>query len=207
MMKNKIAKDRKRGTKERKPKRVILVSYEGNNKTEKTYLENFKSRDKPYRIIEVPGNGTDPVSLVQQTNEKVKKENLDLKSYDKAYCIFDTDAKREKEKEIEKTINFANKKKIIPIVSTPCIELWFLLHYELTTAELTNKRVIEKLKKHCHKYEKNYNIYDDIKKFTNDAIKRAKKLEKHQIENGKKLQTIEANPYTEMYKLVEELIK
>lgn len=206
-MHNKISKDRKRDTKKRKPKRVILVSYEGDNKTEKNYLENFKSRDKQYRIIEVPGNDTDPVSLVKQTNEKTEKENLDLKSYDKAYCIFDTDAKKEKVKEIEKAINLAKKKKIIPIVSTPCIELWFLLHYELTTAELTNKSVIEKLKTHCHKYDKNYNIYDDIKNYTNDAIKKAKWLENYQIENGKKLQTIEANPYTEMYKLVEELIK
>lgn len=206
-MKNKISKDRKRNAKYRKPKKVILVAYEGDNKTEKNYLDNFKSRDKPYRIIKVPGNETDSVSLVEQTAKKVKKEDLDLSSYDEAYCIFDTDAKKEKAKEIEKAINLSKKKKIIPIVSTPCIELWFLLHYELTTAELTNKSVIEKLKTHCNKYDKNYDIYNDIKSNASKAIENAKKLEKYQIENGKKLQSIEANPYTEMYKLVEELIK
>ena len=82
-----------------------------------------------------------------------------------------------------------------------------MLHYELTTAELTNKSVIEKLKTHCIRYDKNYDIYDDIKSNASKAIENAKKLEKYQIENGKKLQSIEANPYTEMYKLVEELMK
>ena len=206
-MKNKIAKDRKRGTKSRKPKRVILVSYEGNNKTEKKYFENFKMRDKEYRIIEVPGNETDSVSMVRQTIAKAKKEKLNLNSYDKAYCIFDTDAKKDKANQIEKAINLAIKNKIIPIVSTPCVELWFLLHFELTTAELTNNEAIERLQTHCNKYDKSYDIYNDIKGNINKAIENAKKLEKYQKENGKRLQSFEANPYTEMYKLIQELNK
>lgn len=39
------------------------------------------------------------------------------------------------------------------------------------------------------------------------AIKNAKKLEKYQLQNNKKLQSVEANPYTEVYKIIEELIK
>lgn len=34
-----------------------------------------------------------------------------------------------------------------------------------------------------------------------------KKLEKHQLENGKIIGTVEANPSTEIYKIVEELLK
>ena len=39
------------------------------------------------------------------------------------------------------------------------------------------------------------------------AINRAKKLEKYQIDNNKRIGTVEANPNTEVYKIVEYLIK
>ena len=55
--------------------------------------------------------------------------------------------------------------------------------------------------------KKNCNIYPDIKDKTNKAIDNSKKLEKYQKQNNRKLQTLEANPYTEIYKIVEELIK
>lgn len=81
------------------------------------------------------------------------------------------------------------------------------MHYEYTTAIITNNEVIERLKRHYPKYEKNCNIYLAIKDKINIAIENSKKLEKYQKQNNKKLQTVEANPYTEMYKIVEELIK
>ncbi len=92
-------------------------------------------------------------------------------------------------------------------MSAPCVELWFLLHYEYTTAVINSNDIIERLKKHYPKYEKNCNIYLEIKDRVDISIKNSKKLEKYQKQNNKKLQTVDANPYTEMYKLVEELMK
>ena len=54
---------------------------------------------------------------------------------------------------------------------------------------------------------KNINIYKEINNKLNDAIIRAKKLEKYQIDNKKEIGTVEANPSTEMYKIIEYLIK
>lgn len=133
--------------------------------------------------------------------------SLDLSEDDKAYCVFDTDTKPEKNIQIESAIKLAKDNDIIPIVSAPCVELWFLLHYEYTTAVINSNDVIERLKKHYPKYEKNCNIYSEIKDRVDIAIKNSKKLEKYQKQNNKKLQTVDANPYTEMYKLVEELMK
>ena len=133
--------------------------------------------------------------------------SLDLLEDDKAYCIFDADMKPEKNIQIEAAIKLAKDNNIIPIVSAPCVELWFLLHYEYTTAMISSDDVIERLKRHYPKYEKNCNIYLDIKDKINTAIENSKKLEKYQKQNSKKLQTVEANPYTEMYKIVEELMK
>lgn len=201
-----MSKDRSRNNYNRKSKRVILVAYEGENKTEKNYLSNFSGRDKNYVIKAVPGNETDPISLVKQASNRAKDLSLDLSDDDKAYCIFDTDINPEKNIQIEKAIELAKEKNIIPIVSSPCVELWFLLHYKYTTATINGDEVIEKLKKYYPKYEKNCNIYPDIKDRTNIAIKNAKNLEKYQQQNNRKLQSVEANPYTEMYKIVEEFV-
>lgn len=202
-----MKRDRSRNNHNRKSKRVVLVAYEGENKTEKNYLSNFSGRDKDYIIKQVPGNETDPVNLVRQTIQKVHDLSLYLLEDDKAYCIFDTDMKTEKNIKIDEAIKLAKDNNIIPIVSAPCVELWFLLHYEYTTAMISSNDVIERLKKHYPKYEKKCNIYLELKDRIDKAIENSKKLEKYQKQNNKKLQTVEANPYTEMYKIVEELMK
>ena len=92
------------------------------------------------------------------------------------------------------------------ISSTPSVELWFLLHFEYTTASMTNKDLISRLKEHYHNYDKNVDIYPDISDKTIEAIEKAKKLEKYQLDNGKEIGTVEANPNTEIYKIVEELL-
>ena len=202
-----MSRDRKRNIQNRKSKRVILVSYEEKNKTERNYFSNFLGRDKDYTIKSVPGNETDPVYLIRQTIQKVKDLGLDLSEDDKAYCIFDADINKEKNVQIISAIKLAKDNNIIPIVSTPCVELWFLVHYEYTTAMISSDDVIIRLKKYYPKYEKNCDIYPDIIDKINNAINNSKKLEKYHHLNNKKLQMVEANPYTEMYKIVEELIK
>lgn len=63
---------------------------------------------------------------------------------------------------INDTVNFAIEKGIKVITSTPWIELWFLLHFEYTTANLTNNEVIKRLRKYYPKYEKNINLFPYI---------------------------------------------
>ena len=65
---------------------------------------------------------------------------------------------------------------------------------------------MKRLKKYLPKYQKNINIFSDIKDKVYDAIERAKRLESFQLQNNKIIGMVEANPSTEMYKIVEELI-
>lgn len=123
-----------------------------------------------------------------------------------AYCVFDTDIDPNKNKIIEEAIRLAMKNHIKIITSSPCIELWFLLHYDYTTANMSSESVIKRLKKFYPQYEKNVNIYPDIIENLDTAIKRAKKLEKYQLDNNRRIGTVEANPNTELYKIVEYLI-
>ncbi len=198
---------RRRNINSRKSKKVILVAFEGKNKTENNYFSNYRLRDKDYIIKLVPGNETDPINLVNKTIIKVKELGLNLEENDRAYCIFDTDLDERKNMQIIKARKLAKKYHIIMITSNPCIELWFLLHFEYTTAWLSNNDVINKLKKYYPKYEKNINIFPEIKDKVFEAIKNAKKLESFQLDNNKIIGMVDANPSTEMYKIVEELIK
>ena len=189
----------------RKQKNKILIAVEGKNKTEKKYFSNFENGKKSYNITYARGNNTDPLKLVQMLIREIDELKLDLTHGDAFYCIFDTDMDAHKNKIIEKAMQLAHKNNIKIITSSPCVELWFLLHYEYTTAHMSNEDVIKRLKDYYPKYEKNINIYPDIINNLSLAIKNAKKLEQHQLDTKHKIGTVEANPNTEMYKIVEYL--
>ena len=200
-----ISNDRVR--KVRKQKSKILIAAEGKNKTEKTYFSNFEDGKKTYNITYARGNNTDPLKLVKMLIKEIDELELDLQDDDVAYCIFDTDVDPNKNKIIEEAIQLARKNNIKIITSSPCFELWFLLHYDYTTANMDSEEVIKRLKEYYPKYEKNINIYPDIIKEIDLAIDRAKKLEKYQTDNNRRIGTVEANPNTEVYKIVGYLMK
>ena len=200
-----ISNDRVR--KVRKQKSKILIAAEGKNKTEKTYFSNFEDGKKTYNITYARGNNTDPLKLVKMLIKEIDELKLDLQDDDVAYCIFDTDVDTNKNKIIEEAIQLARKNNIKIITSSPCFELWFLLHYDYTTANMDSEEVIKRLKEYYPKYEKNINSYPDIIKEIDLAIDRAKKLEKYQTDNNRRIGTVEANPNTEVYKIVEYLMK
>ena len=200
-----ISNDRVR--KVRKQKSKILIAAEGKNKTEKTYFSNFEDGKKSYNITYARGNNTDPLKIVKMLIEEIDELKLDLQDDDVAYCIFDTDVDPNKNKIIDEAIQLAKKNNIKIITSSPCFELWFLLHYDYTTANMDSEEVIKRLKEYYPKYEKNINIYPNIIKEIDLAINRAKKIEKYQIDNNRRIGTVEANPNTEVYKIVEYLMK
>ncbi len=189
----------------RNPKSVILIALEGKNKTEETYLDNFNSRNKSYKIQYASGNDTDPLSLVRTLVREIKKPKYNIENGDAVYCVFDVDTNPNKNEIIKQAIKLANENKIKTITSAPCFELWLLLHYEYTTAYMDDEEVIKRLKQHYPKYKKSIDVYPAIKQYLDVAINNAKKLEKHQLDNNRKIGTVEANPNTEFYKIVEYL--
>lgn len=199
-----ISKDRKRNRHNIERKPVILISFEG--KTEKKYFSHFGGRNYKYNLELAPGNQTDPINIVNRAINGIKENDIDIKNGDKVYCIIDTDMDSQNNKTIEKAIALANKKGIKVITSSPCIELWFYLHFEYIQSPINNKEVLLKLKAKIPNYEKGKDIFEVICKNTNTAIKNAKKLEKYQIKTGKKIQTVEANPHSQVYEVIDNFI-
>lgn len=202
--KRKISSDRVR--KVRKQKNKIIIAAEGKNKTEKIYFSHFDDGKKSYSISFAKGNYTDPFNLVKMLIDEIKKIGLDLTDGDEAYCVFDTDMDPTKNSIISEAKKLAIDNNIKIISSTPSIELWFLLHYDYTTANMSNKDLMNRLKSYYINYDKNVDIYPHINSKINEAIEKAKRLEKYQLDNGRVIGTVEANPNTEVYKIVEELL-
>lgn len=222
----------------RKKRPYIIIVCEGKD-TEPIYFENFKTRYININIImpdknlkgKNKGKVTDPVNLVRKA--KYYKENeyeIRKEDGDMVWCILDTDinyknpnASKAKQKELEEAYKIANTNNINLAISNPCFEIWYLLHFEYTTAFLENyDKVKQKLLKiDCIKdYEKNKDIYVKLKDKTQNAINNAKKLKSHYISLGKLLTNTEkdnrkinikdlldSNPYTNVCDLVEYIDK
>lgn len=199
------AKQKKRGQISRTPKKMILIGAEGKNKTELTYFKEFNQKQLAYTIKPAKGNNTDPEKIVADMISSVNREELNYAEGDLAFCIFDADTDPAKQRQIDEAVKQAKKCGIEVLLSVPCFEIWFLQHFENSTGAISSNTAIEKLCKYIPEYKKSSNVFFRLEPMMDEAIKRAKHLEKHHVELNRKPKSIERNPSTEVYKLVELL--
>ncbi|MDJ0800270.1 MAG: RloB family protein [Calothrix sp. MO_167.B12] len=194
--------------------KILLIVVEG----EKTEYNYFRALIKDLNLTAtkveiVRGSGGDPSVLVSKAYDLIKKNKKDHKTkrkpkYDMAYCVFDKDGKEEKFREACQRVEEIQNCKAI--ISIPCFELWFLLHYCYTTSpfqscsELIERLESEKIKagtlKKRDSYDKNDpNLYEVLKPKTYDAIANSKRLAEQNDGCG--------NPSTNVHELVEKLLQ
>ena len=184
---------------------LVIIACEGRNKTEEIYFKNYNSKKCIIRFAK--GNRTDPVGIVKDLikfieNEVGKEEN------DKYYAVFDTDVNKNLQSQIDEAKKLAKKNEIEIITSTPTFEFWYLLHFGHTTKSYSSsEEVVQKLKTKIAGYTKNMNTYPILEAKTNDSIKNAKKVKKHHDDLGQVIDNEKCNPYTGVYRVVEELIE
>lgn len=197
----------KRGSKHRTEKNIILIGAEGKNKTERKYFEELGNDFCNRYIIQfAKGNNTDPVGIVKDTAKDAKKECVD--KGDIAFAVFDTDADVEKQRLVDEALNLARKKRIRVITSTPCFEIWYLLHFGYSTKAFINSgKVVEELQKKIPGYEKNKNVYSTLKHKLDYAIKNAEKLSAYHKEQENRPNSIERNPDTNVHEIIRILEK
>ena len=160
--------------------------------TEYWYLEMLKRNEPniPFKIRP---------QILQKKNIDQQYElvtELSEEEYDKVFWIVDLDVllKEEREKNnstssLQKFLNYyknlSKQKKIVVIVNNPCLEYWFLLHFQMTDKVFTactnaEKEVSQKLKGY-EKTEKffkksNNDIYKQLKPHLQKAINNATAL-------------------------------
>ena len=128
---------------------------------------------------------------------------LSEEEYDKVFWIVDLDVllKEEREKKsnpssLRKFLEYWGKlskqKKIVVIVNNPCLEYWFLLHFQKTNKVFTACTNAEKeVSQHLKGYEKTEKFF----KKDNDIYKQLKPRLQTAINNATALGSFEVNQY------------
>jgi len=103
----------------------------------------------------------------------------------------------------------AKSKGFIPIISSPCFELWFFNHFSYSTRDFSSKELIRELRKKdkIPNYRKNKNVYEKIKKYENIAIKNSKSQKEYHLSLGKNIESFGCNPLTnvdEIFKIISQ---
>ncbi len=191
----------------------ILIVTEG--ETEINYInflvDKYGVKKEKIKIIK-GGVPTTVLRKAKDEQKKEKKRRYNELGYDDVYCVIDKDRHKKFEQvknEIKEIEDFQ------AIISIPCLEFWFLLHYEYSRSgyyqggDLLSpcKECIKKLKYFYPSYGKTDKKF--FKKIENDidkAKRHAKSIMK-EIKGDKKKNTGDDgyDPSTEMYVLVEKL--
>jgi len=174
----------------------------------KKFIQHF--RLNAANVVVIPSPGSAPITVVNYAIE-IAQNTPDI---DRIFCIFDRDNHESYLRAIDKLNRHKPKRKdkskpqFTIITSTPCFELWLLLHHRYTTKSYSptgNKsaadNLISDLREEIPHYTKNASSW-----FSNSndklyiAIKHSKKLTKHNQE------TKSLNPQTNFHVIVEYLI-
>ena len=193
---------KKRNKQSRKEKPMIIITAEGRNETEARYFNNFRTADCPYIIkFHKAGHLTDPTKLAESIRKRWDAEEADERTGDMAFVVVDLDNNEEKAKEIQQVEARNRVEKFI--VSNPCFEVWFLLHYEYSTRSyMSADAVIKELRKHYPGYEKTSDMYPILLDKVDDAITNAEKLEDYHNAEEHLHPDAKCNPYTDVHKFV-----
>ena len=172
-----------RRSKGKQMKPNFFVFCEG--ETEMAYVKFLRSLYRaPIQVI--PKKGKSNISedfIVKSKNEYVQTDQ------DKVFLMYDLDV----DGMLEQLQKIPNTELI---VSNPCVELWFLLHFQEQKTEISSEKCIKKLQKVSKEYKKGTLSEDEKEVLANNkelAVERAKKLAEFQ------------NPSSMVYKLLEKL--
>lgn len=171
------------------------------SETEYWYLQMLK-RNEPNILFDIMPKFLQKKNVTQQY--KLVTE-LSKKEYDKVFWIIDLDIllKEEREKKdtpssLQKFLNYwqqlSKQDKVVVIVNNPCLEYWFLLHFQKTNKVFTACADAEKqVSQHLQGYEKtekffkkDNDIYKQLKPFLKTAKKNATALGSFQVNQYKK---------------------
>ena len=169
--------------------------------TEYWYLQMLK-QNEPDILFNIAPKILQKKNIDQQYKLVTK---LSEEEYDKVFWIVDLDVllKEEREKKsnpssLQKFLSYwqqlSKQNKVVVIVNNPCLEYWFLLHFQKTNKVFTactdaEKQVSQKLKgyeKTEKFFKKDNDIYKQLKPFLKTAKENATALGKFDTHNHSK---------------------
>ncbi|MFZ2219267.1 MAG: RloB family protein [Rhodoferax sp.] len=198
-----------RQKRERVRNKRYLIVCEG-TKTEPHYfrdlLEDLGIRR--HMVCIAPNDGVSPDRVVAHAVALYDKDAVAGDAFDTVYCVFDRDKHTTFDEAVQRTKDLrAESKPFVAITSTPCFEVWLLLHfgYSAQPFHSAGKKSVGdqvvaalKAKPGFTKYGKGQKgVYGQLKAKLTDALTHAERLRKHGVATGS------INPATD----VDELVK
>ena len=154
--------------------------------TEESYINFLKSL---YRISSIQIHSKVKGNAITSKYISAYKQDKPTHEKDINYLVYDLDV-------VGMQAKLEQIKDCILLVSNPCVELWFLLHYKNQKSAVDSKYCYNQLNKRNKKYAKGFideKLYEKLKDKYKEAIKRAKELPKFN------------NPSSTMYLFLEKL--
>jgi len=200
MVKSRTSKELKRRQAFKTLNKIELIVCEGSI-TEPMYFNALRRRLRVHIDVISPSE-SEPITVVERAIA-VKKEMAKLGiPYEKVWCVVDVEIPP------HKTLNEAWEKAretdgLELILTNPCIEYWFLLHFKKHTAPFDNNVDVMKALNEVHQsYKKSRIGFDILEPRTATAIKHSKEvLEEKRC--GEYLR--DCNPSAHVHKIVEHL--
>ena len=193
----------------REPRKSILIVCEG-EKTEPIYFNSLKSNLRLAMVeVEIVGEGAAPITVVdsaiklREERKHLAKNSTTKAAYEVVYCVIDVEAP--KAESLPRAINKAKGNKLEVILSNPCFEYWYILHFRKTGAPFSTSRDVKSALRRLHPAysESDTTIFDIVYKKTSDAIKHSKEVLKERHNDAEDLRA--CNPSTHVHKIVEYL--
>ncbi len=188
----------------RQERKRYLVVCEG-RVTEPSYLHDLR-RDWQIAAsaLRIEPGGVDPNSLIDIALGVLREDG----DFDRVFCVFDRDEHATYVKARDRIRHLATRKKrplpIRAIISNPCFELWYLLHYACSTKPWVARRnltacdcLIAELTRYLPNYDKGRSSYLETRGLIDVACTHAARLMRHHQACGG-----DGNPSTDIHELV-----
>lgn len=204
--------DYRRRKASKEPRKSILIVSEG-SKTEPIYFKSLKRNLRLAMIeVEIIGEGAAPINVVDRAIElREERKRLATKSiakvaYEVIYCVIDVEAPVPHES-LARAIDKAKGNKLDVILSNPCFEFWYILHFRKTSAPFNSSQKVKSTLRNIHPAynESDTTIFEVLSNKTDVAVKNSKEVLKEQHNDEEDLRN--CNPSTHVHKIVEYLQK
>lgn len=184
-------------------RKELLVFVEG-LRTEETYLVDWhrRHRDRVHVTIDPFRGG--PLQLVEHAVATRSAELADARRqrgrpHDQIWCVFDFD----EHPNVVPALNLASTNGISVGLSNPCLELWFLLHFQNQTAFIDRHQAQHQVKSilHCDKVL-TPSAMETLAERYGQAKERAITLDERHLGDGS---PPGSNPSSSLWRLVDEI--
>lgn len=191
----------------------LIIGCEG-KETERLYFNAIRIdlRIPKERII-ISFKGSSPVLVVDNviaikselSRQSADGQEFNINDGDEAWAVFDGDEHIQSSlASWQAALKKAAENNVRLAISNPCIELWFLLHFQDQTANIDRAQARRAVKEHIPNFEKNRDFYVKyLQNKTKDAIRRSVVLDSVHARNANPHYQ---NPSSGVHRLVSTLL-